>query len=84
MKDCQARNNLYHVFFKLEQLQTLIVGGGNVGMEKLEYLLRNSPGAPITLVGANIDPRIKEIQHQFPNLRLIERKFRAFANGFPQ
>lgn len=77
MKDSQARNNLYPVFFKLEQLHTLIVGGGNVGLEKLESLLRNSPGAPITLVGAAIDPRIKEIQRQFPNLRLVEREFRV-------
>ena len=77
MSDNQAENNLYPVFFKLEKLNTLIVGGGNVGLEKLESLLRNSPQAPIKLVAITIDPRIKEIQQQFPNLQLIEREFQV-------
>jgi siroheme synthase-like protein len=68
-------NNLYPVFFKMEQLNTLIVGGGNVGLEKLESLLKNSPQAPIRLVGIKIDPRIKSFQPDFPNLKLIERAF---------
>ena len=75
MNRSQAHNNLYPVFFKLEQLTTLIVGGGNVGLEKLESLLRNSPQAPIRLVATSVDPRIKEIQRRYPNLRIIERAF---------
>jgi siroheme synthase (precorrin-2 oxidase/ferrochelatase) len=43
-------NHLFPIFLKLENLETLVVGGGNVGLEKLEALLRNSPEAPITLV----------------------------------
>ena len=70
-------NNLYPVFFKMEQLNTLIVGGGNVGLEKLESLLKNSPKAPIRLVGIKIDPRIKALQPDFPNLVLMERAFEA-------
>lgn len=70
-------NNLYPVFFRMEQLNTLIVGGGNVGLEKLESLLKNSPQAPIRLVGIKIDPRIKAFQPDFPNLELIERAFKA-------
>ena len=77
MNNHQASNNLYPVFFKMEQLHTLIVGGGNVGLEKLESLMRNSPQAPVTLVAMVIDPRIKEIQQRYPNVRLVERKFRV-------
>ena len=33
-------NNLFPVFLKLEELDTLIVGGGNVGLEKLNALLK--------------------------------------------
>ena len=69
-------NNLYPVFFKMEQLNALIVGGGNVGLEKLESLLKNSPQATIRLVGIKIDPRIKAFQGDFPNLELIERAFK--------
>ena len=33
------RNELYPVFLKLHNLKVLIVGGGNVGLEKLSFLL---------------------------------------------
>ena len=77
MNNSKPENNLYPVFFKMEQLNTLIVGGGNVGLEKLESLLRNSPQAPIRLVATSIDPRIKDLQLQHPNLLLVERAFRV-------
>jgi precorrin-2 dehydrogenase/sirohydrochlorin ferrochelatase len=31
------RNELYPVFLKLNNLNVLIVGGGNVGLEKLSF-----------------------------------------------
>lgn len=77
MENKQHGNNLYPVFFKMEKLNTLIVGGGNVGLEKLESLLRNSPQAPIRLVGIKINSSIKDLQKSFPNLHLIERAFRV-------
>ncbi|MCS7004185.1 MAG: bifunctional precorrin-2 dehydrogenase/sirohydrochlorin ferrochelatase [Cytophagales bacterium] len=68
-------NRLFPVFFKLENLHTLIVGGGNVGLEKLEAILRNSPNAPITLVATQIKEEIKKIAQQKSNLNLLERPF---------
>jgi len=35
------KNQLYPVFLKLEQLNILLVGAGNVGLEKLNSLLSN-------------------------------------------
>jgi siroheme synthase (precorrin-2 oxidase/ferrochelatase) len=32
------RNELYPIFVKVHQLHVLIVGGGNVGLEKLSFL----------------------------------------------
>lgn len=32
-----AMNELYPIFLKKEQLRFLIVGGGNVALEKLEF-----------------------------------------------
>ena len=37
-------------FLKVRVLQTLIIGGGNVALEKLTFLLKSSPDAQVTLV----------------------------------
>lgn len=44
------RNNLYPVFLKTANLHILIVGGGNVAEEKLNFLTKSSPDAKITMV----------------------------------
>ncbi|MES1226328.1 MAG: NAD(P)-dependent oxidoreductase, partial [Bacteroidota bacterium] len=72
------RNNLFPVFLKLEMLETLIVGGGNVGLEKLEALLKNSPAAKITLIGREIRNEIKSLAAQHSSIKLIERNFRLW------
>ncbi len=46
----EERNNLYPVFFKMKQLEVLIVGGGFVAEEKLTFLLKSSPDAKVTIV----------------------------------
>jgi precorrin-2 dehydrogenase/sirohydrochlorin ferrochelatase len=43
-------NQLYPIFLKVRVLQTLIIGGGNVALEKLTFLLKSSPSAQVTLV----------------------------------
>jgi precorrin-2 dehydrogenase/sirohydrochlorin ferrochelatase len=72
------RNNLFPVFLKLENLETLIVGGGYVGLEKLSGLLKNSPTARITLIARNIQDDIRTLAAQFPNVKLIERNIRLW------
>ena len=44
------RNELYPVFLKVNNLKVLIVGGGNVGLEKLTFLLKSSPNAQVQMV----------------------------------
>ncbi|MDO6596216.1 bifunctional precorrin-2 dehydrogenase/sirohydrochlorin ferrochelatase [Oceanihabitans sp. 2_MG-2023] len=46
----QDRNNLYPIFLKVEQLNVLIVGGGNVALEKLSFLLKSSPNAKVQMI----------------------------------
>jgi precorrin-2 dehydrogenase / sirohydrochlorin ferrochelatase len=72
------RNNLFPVFLKLESLHTLIVGGGNVGLEKLSAVLKNSPAANITLVGRTIQEPIKELARKHPHVKLFERNFKLW------
>lgn len=73
----EDRNNLFPVFVKLEELDTLLVGGGNVGLEKLQALLKSSPRARITVVATSISDAIKTIAQRNPTVVLIERPFTA-------
>ncbi len=68
-------NLLFPVFLKLEELKLLIVGGGNVGHEKLSAVLRNSPATQITLVSKTISEEIKELALPYPNVTLYQRPF---------
>ena len=43
-------NELYPVFLKVNQLEILIVGGGYVALEKMEFLFKSSPNAKVTLL----------------------------------
>lgn len=72
------RNNLFPVFLKLEMLQTLIVGGGHVGLEKISALLKNSPVAKITLIARHIHDDIKILAEKHSTVKLIERNFRLW------
>jgi precorrin-2 dehydrogenase/sirohydrochlorin ferrochelatase len=69
------QNKLYPVFLKLESLQTLLVGAGNVGLEKLTALLKNSPAAKITIVADAVSDEISAIVAGNPNIRMLNRKF---------
>lgn len=69
-------NTLFPIFLKLHQLHLLIVGGGNVGLEKLEAVLKSSPAAEVTLVAGEIRrPEILEIAEHHPNLEVMIRPF---------
>lgn len=63
---------MYPVFLKMHQLQTLLVGGGNVGLEKLTFLLKSSPNAKVTVVSIAFLEEIVEIAKKNPNLMLVE------------
>lgn len=77
MPSSEERNTLFPVFLKISQLQTLVVGGGAVGLEKLNALLSNAPEAPVTLTGKTILPQIKTLAAAHPQVILQERPFTA-------
>ncbi|MEO6759071.1 MAG: bifunctional precorrin-2 dehydrogenase/sirohydrochlorin ferrochelatase, partial [Saprospiraceae bacterium] len=68
-------NTLFPIFLKLDEVAVLVVGGGNVGLEKLSALLRNSPRAQVTLVGREIRPEIRSLTAGFPQVVLVEKSF---------
>jgi siroheme synthase-like protein len=76
MQTAESEGNLlFPIFLKLEELNLLIVGGGNVGHEKLSAVLRNSPAAPVTLVSREINQEVRDLAAQYPKVELIERPF---------
>jgi len=68
-------NTLFPVFLKTETAHFLIVGGGNVGLEKTETLLRQNPNLRITLVATYFHPKVVEIGSRNKNVLLLERPF---------
>lgn len=70
-----GQNKLYPIFLKLENLQTLLVGGGNVGLEKLTALLKNSPEARVTIIADFICDEIVTLASKKKNVNLLKRKF---------
>jgi uncharacterized protein len=70
-----ADNTLFPVFLKLEELDTLLVGAGNVGLEKLQALLANAPLARIDIVAPEVCDEVRKLAAGIPTLRLLERPF---------
>lgn len=66
------QNNLFPVFIKLETLRVLIVGGGNVALEKLRSILQNAPGTQITIVAIQFNAEIIELQQQNTNITIVQ------------
>lgn len=68
-------NNLFPVFLKLEQLKLLIIGGGNIGLEKLQAVVKNAPATSIKLVAIQISEAVREFVTLYPNIVLEERPY---------
>jgi len=73
--ETQAGNRLFPVFVKLERLRLLIVGGGNVCLEKLQAVVQNSPATPVTIVATQIGAAVRTLAQLHPNIRLLERPY---------
>ena len=71
----EIKNRLFPVFLKLEELDVLLVGGGNVGLEKLSAMLNNSPDTKVTMVADIFRDELREYVKDYPNVTLVERKF---------
>lgn len=68
-------NELFPVFLKLENFHTLLVGAGNVGLEKVSAMLNNSPAARISVVASAVSPEFAAFTAPFANISLYERPF---------
>lgn len=68
-------NELFPIFVKLEQVQTLLVGAGVVGLEKLKAILSNSPQANVHVVAIDIDAAFHDFVSNYVQVRVSNRPF---------
>jgi siroheme synthase-like protein len=71
------KNNLFPIFLKLEDLRLLIVGAGEIGYEKLQTVLANSPNTRIRIVANYFKPEVEELSFQYPNIQLIFSTYKS-------
>lgn len=69
------KNNLFPVFLKLDELRLLIIGAGEIGYEKLNTVLSNTPGAHITVVANFIKREVRELAFQHAHVQLIQSAY---------
>lgn len=68
-------NTLFPIYIKMNQIQTLLVGAGPVGLEKLEAIFRNSPEAKVVIVAEDVIPELRSFIADKPTIKLIQRSF---------
>ena len=72
-----AKNELFPVFLKLNQLKVLLVGAGPVGLEKLGAMLSNAPQASIQIIALDVLPQINELIAQHHQVTIEQRTYRV-------
>lgn len=70
-------NQLFPVFLKLNQLHTVIIGAGPVGLEKLNAVLGQSEQAKITVVAEEITWEVYELAERLPQVKLLKKSYAA-------
>jgi len=70
------KNELYPIFLKLHNINVLIVGGGNVGLEKLSFMLKSSPNANVEVVAIKFLPELEALAEKHPSVTLTKKKFK--------
>ncbi|HEY0670105.1 MAG TPA: bifunctional precorrin-2 dehydrogenase/sirohydrochlorin ferrochelatase [Sphingobacteriaceae bacterium] len=75
--NASSGNELFPVFLKLNDLHLLLVGAGNIGLEKLVAIVKNSPQTTITVVAEEISDDVKELVGKYPNITLLQKSFEA-------
>ncbi len=68
-------NQLFPVFLKLNDLHTVLIGAGNVGLEKLTAILNNSPFAKITVIAKEFLPEVHTLTASYEGVTVIQKTF---------
>ena len=75
----EPSHDVYPVFLRLRNRRVLVVGGGEIALQRVRKLL--AAGAKVTLIAPNIKPEFEPLAES-EQLRLVHRAFqRADVNG---
>ena len=69
------RNELFPIYIRMSDIHALIVGGGNVALEKFSAILSNAPQARIHIVAPLVKPEIIHLIEKHPTCRYSQRTF---------
>lgn len=59
------QNELYPIFLKVNQLNVVIIGGGQVALEKLSFLLKSSPKARVAVFAIDFCDEIRTLAEKY-------------------
>ena len=71
-------NELFPIFLKADQIELLLIGGGEVAAEKLHFLLKSSPDAKLTVVAKKVSTQVRNIAENFSGVTVEERSFNSW------
>lgn len=75
-------NELYPIFLKVHTLNVLIVGAGEVGLEKLGFMLKSSPRANVQVVAPWANPEVEALMNKHPQVLYTQGEYReAYLDG---
>src|SRR5579872_138109 len=68
-------NQLFPVFLKLNDLHTVLIGAGNVGLEKLTAIVTNSPKARVTVIATEFSPEVHTMASVYNGVKVVQKSF---------
>lgn len=71
------QNPLYPIFIKLHKIEVLIVGAGEVGLEKLSFMLKSSPEANVTVVATWAKDEVAALIARHPSVNFVQKAYES-------
>jgi siroheme synthase-like protein len=68
-------NQLFPIFLKLNDLHTVLIGAGNVGLEKLTAILNNSPLSRVTVIAKTFSAEVHALAAEYEDVKVIQKAF---------
>lgn len=68
-------NQLFPVFLKLNDLHTVLIGAGHVGLEKLTAIVKNSPAARVTVIAQDFLPEVHTLAGEYSGITIAQKAF---------
>lgn len=68
-------NQLFPVFLKLNRLHTVLIGAGNIGLEKLTAIVNNSPISTVTIIARTFLPEVHLLAAEYKGIRIVQKSF---------